>query len=135
MRIASGSIILSKSTKRILLSKRSRHLPQSGTWTGWGGWINSGEDPLESALRELVEETCFSGQILERHSLSVYQKYNFQYHNFLLVVEDEFEPVTDWETEAFAWFGIDEIPDNKHFGLSWLLEVDAHKITQLIQAI
>jgi 8-oxo-dGTP pyrophosphatase MutT (NUDIX family) len=135
MRTGAGSIILSKSTKRILLTKRSVHLRQAGKWSSWGGWINSGEDPLEGALRELVEETGFSGQILEKHSLLVYQKYNFQYHNFLLVVEDEFEPITDWETDEFAWFELDKFPDALHFGLKSLMDEDSHKIRQLIEAL
>lgn len=135
MRIASGSIILSKSTKRILLSKRSKYLPQAGKWTGWGGWLNNGEDPQHGALRELVEETRFSGQILIIHSLSVFERHNFRYHNFLLIVETEFEPFTDWETEEFAWFNIDEIPDNKHFGLNWLLETDGDKIINYINEL
>ena len=135
MRTGAGSIILSKSTKRILLTKRSVHLPQAGKWSSWGGWINSGEDPLEGALRELVEETGFSGQILEKHSLLVYQKYNFQYHNFLLLVEDEFYPTIDWETEEYAWFELDKFPDPLHFGLRRLMEEDSHKIRQLIEAL
>ena len=65
MRRASGVIILAKSTKKILLSERSIHLPQAGSWTGWGGWNKSGEDPFEGAMRELIEETAFNGIIID----------------------------------------------------------------------
>ena len=133
MRRASGIIILAKSTKKILLSERSRHLPQAGSWTGWGGWNKPGEDPFEGAMRELIEETAFNGIIIEQHTLSVYQSSNFNYHNFLLIVEDEFEPKTDWESANHGWYHFEDLPKPLHFGFKWMIAKDAHTINGLIQ--
>lgn len=40
----------------VLLAQRSKHVQQGGTWAFPGGAIDSGEDSLSAAIRELIEE-------------------------------------------------------------------------------
>jgi len=116
-----GSLVVAKKTGRYLLPLRSQHVEQPGTWGVWGGAIDSGEVPVEAARRELTEEAGYRGPI-EMVPLVVFESGTFRYHNFLAVVEDEFEPTLNWETERAQWFALDDFPQPLHFGLQYLLE-------------
>jgi 8-oxo-dGTP diphosphatase len=48
----------------LLLVKR-RHDPARGCWALPGGFLDSGEDPREAALREMREETALDVEITE----------------------------------------------------------------------
>jgi len=116
-----GSLVVAKKTGRYLLPLRSQHVEQPGTWGVWGGAIDSGEVPVEAARRELTEEAGYRGPI-EMVPLVVFESGTFRYHNFLAVVEDEFEPTLNWETEKAQWFALDDFPQPLHYGLQYLLE-------------
>ena len=126
-----GSIVLSKSTGRLLLPHRSRVVQEPNTWGVWGGAIDAQEDPKEAAKRELSEEAGYSGNIT-MIPLSVFQKDSFKYHNFLAIVNEEFEPNLNWETQGFMWTTLDKLPSPLHFGLEWLLSKDQNKIKEII---
>ncbi len=53
--------ILLEHDGKVLLVRRA-HDPFRGLWTLPGGFINSGEDPSEAAIRECVEETGLSAE-------------------------------------------------------------------------
>jgi 8-oxo-dGTP pyrophosphatase MutT (NUDIX family) len=126
-----GSIVLAKSTGRILLPHRSSKTLEPNTWGVWGGAIDGSEDPQTAAKRELQEEAGYSG-FIKMVPLSVFQKDNFKYHNFLAIVDEEFTPNINWETQNYVWTTIDELPHPLHFGLAWLLSKDTNKIKSLI---
>jgi 8-oxo-dGTP pyrophosphatase MutT (NUDIX family) len=46
----------------------------------------------------------------------------FEYHNFLVTLDDEFAPILNWENEAFVWAALGDWPDPLHFGAVSLLE-------------
>jgi len=125
-----GSIVLSKNTGRILLAHRSANVQEPNTWGVWGGAIDSSEDPNEAAKRELEEEAGYHGGITMT-PLSVFHKGDFKYHNFLAVVEEEFTPRLNWETQGYVWTTLDALPSPLHFGLKWVLSQDKAKIDKL----
>lgn len=128
-----GCIIVAKNTGRILLPHRSAHVLEPHTWGTWGGAIDSDEDPQEAARREVEEEAGYSGSA-DLIPLAVFQKGNFKYHNFLAVVNDEFRPQLNWETQDYDWFEFGDWPSPLHMGLEWLLQKDGTKIKNIIDS-
>jgi 8-oxo-dGTP pyrophosphatase MutT (NUDIX family) len=117
---AAGCIFVAKSTGRILLSHRSMYVLEPGEWGVWGGAINSGEDPQAAVRREVREEAGYHGHF-ELVPLYVFKKNTFRYFNFMVEVDDEFEPELDWETQGYVWCEWSQWPRPMHFGLAALL--------------
>lgn len=115
-----GCLLMAASTGRALLSLRSEDVNEPGTWGTWGGAIDPKEDPAIAAKRELIEETALK-QDVELIPLLVFQDGDFKFYNFLAIVPEEFEPVLDWENKSSKWVYINQIPNNRHFGLVALL--------------
>jgi 8-oxo-dGTP pyrophosphatase MutT (NUDIX family) len=94
-----------------------------------GGKIDEEEGQSESniedvAKREFIEETGYSGKI-ELIPAYIFETPNksFKYYNFIGLIDNEFNPQIDWETEYFKWVTFDEMMkiEPKHFGLKALL--------------
>ncbi len=122
-RRAAGCIFLARSTGRLCFAFRSKHALDPRTYGTWGGAIDGEESPANAVLREIREEAGLTTVIEDQLTpLYVFRKENvFEYHNFLVTLEDEFEPVLNWENESFIWSAIGEWPDPLHFGASMLL--------------
>ena len=116
----SGAIPFAKSTGRFLINHRSMHVEQPGTYGTWGGAIDRQEDPKDAAERELREEAGYGGSV-EMVPLYVFRKGTFAYHNFMAIVEDEFVPHLDWESQGYKWVEWGKWPKPTHFGLTGLV--------------
>jgi hypothetical protein len=64
--------------------------------------------------------------------LSVFSKNSFRYYNFLAIIDEEFEPQLNWETQGYKWISLDNLPSPLHFGLQWLILQDKDKIQTII---
>jgi 8-oxo-dGTP pyrophosphatase MutT (NUDIX family) len=115
-----GALIYCTSTKRFLLAYRSADVEQPHTWGTWGGAIDANEDPAQATKREVIEETGYKGK-LKLVPLYVFKKDTFRYSNFLALVDKEFTPRLDWETESSRWCTFEDFPTPLHFGLKALL--------------
>ena len=123
--MGAGVLAFSKKTKRFLVLLRSQYVNEPGTYGLVGGKLDeeSGEtDTQEVAKREFVEETGFSGNI-KLIPVFIYNAPGFEYHNFIGIVDDEFEPTLDWENDNSRWLNYNELIKlyPKHFGLKELL--------------
>ena len=123
--IAAGIVPYCDRTKRFLVGLRSGNVMEPHTWGGFGGKLDVDEGVDESiqeaAIRELSEETGYVGSIrLVKGFVFRDDAHDFQYHNFIGVVSDEFDSHLNWENDDALWLTYDKLlnlPD-KHFGLN-----------------
>jgi 8-oxo-dGTP pyrophosphatase MutT (NUDIX family) len=131
--IAGGALIIAKSTGRILIVHRSLMVKEPLTWGIVGGKLDIGDDNTiqDAIIREIEEELDYSGNIILIPSY-IFKDKNFEYHNFIGLVEKEFEPILNWESKDYKWVTFDELLNinNKHFGLRELLNNDKEKISK-----
>jgi 8-oxo-dGTP pyrophosphatase MutT (NUDIX family)/GNAT superfamily N-acetyltransferase len=129
-----GVLPISSSTGRILIGLRSRHVNEPGTWGLFGGAIDSGEQPEHAARREMQEELgCCTNLKLHKAFVFTSPGGGFRFSNFVGVVDAEFVPKLDWETETTKWVTFDELKRHPkmHFGLKALLDNSGALIKRL----
>lgn len=137
--IAAGILPIAKDTGRILVNHRSEYVNEPNTWGVWGGALKQGESPRQGALTEFQEETEFNDDIQLIPSYVFKKERNgeivFEYHNFIGLLDSEFEPSLDWESQGYKWLTYSELLElpNKHFGLQTLLQHDGNKIKHLLE--
>lgn len=119
---AAGSILYARETGRFCLAHRSEYVQEPSTWGMWGGAIDSDEDPTDAAIRELEEETGYSDSVQLEHLWTFEHSSGFTYTNFVAIVEDEFRPRMDWETQGFRWFEYGDWPKPLHPGVVTMLK-------------
>jgi len=111
-----GGLFYAKDTGRVLVQKRSSQVNEPNTWGVWGGAIDDGEDPSHALRREVTEEAGYRGHF-ELDLVYVFKDAKFRYHNYLIIVPEEFEPKHGWESSDHVWTDIDDLPSPLHFGL------------------
>jgi len=120
-----GVLIICRSTGKILVAMRGEQVNEPNTWGIFGGKMDKGETPEESAKRELIEESGYTGKYeLIPAYVYVAPGNKFTYYNFIGIIENEFQPEYDWETAYAEWMTLGELlkAEPKHFGLKKLLE-------------
>lgn len=120
-RQGAGCLFYAIDTGRYLVAHRSQHVEEPNTWGTWGGAIDGSEDPKTAMLREVKEETGYSGSIEIDHIWTFEHKSGFRYHNFLAIVPKEFTPKLDWENRGYKWVEFGAWPAPMHPGLQSLL--------------
>ena len=138
--VGAGVLPIAKSTGRLLLNHRSAYVNEPNTWGVWGGKVDDEESmDLESeAKREFMEESGYHGPI-QLFPAYVFNTSGFQYHNFIGLVPDEFEPkippIHQWETQGHQWISLDELStiNPKHFGLQKLIQHSGDLIQKMAQ--
>ena len=128
--VGAGILPYCPSTKRYLIPLRSDDVLEPNTWGIWGGKIEDHDNGIEkTAIREFREETNYKGDIKIK-SISVFKSDNFQYHNFLGIIDNEFTPELDWETSGYKWMTQKELIElnDKHFGLKNIIDNSLNKL-------
>lgn len=115
---AASAAIVRNAEGKIMLVKRAFD-PAKGTWDVPGGFVDWGEQPEESIVREMKEElnVDFTPSKL---FFAVHGWYPFRGLNVsVLIVYYEGtiigEPKPDDDVAGIGWFGLDEIPTNLAF--------------------
>jgi len=116
-----GVLVLARDTGRFLALKRSDHVQHGRSWALTGGLIDPGETPMQAAAREMREETNYSGPPVDLVKLAEFHSGTFTYTNYIAVVDHEFQPAIDHESEGYKWVdSIHDFPDPAHFGIKYL---------------
>lgn len=121
-----GVLFICPSTKRILLTLRSKEVNEPLTWAGFGGKIDPEDETAESAARrEVEEETGYSKNYPMYFLNSTTRKIDsFKYYTFIGIVKEEFEPNLNWENLEAKWFCLSHLKTlNLHPGFKALLKV------------
>lgn len=128
-----GAIFFAKDTGRFLLGLRSGYVNEPGTWGGFGGKLDEGEDAEEAVRREIKEETGYDGN-MKLVLLYVYKDRKFRYFNYIAVVDNQFNPVLNWENDMFEWVEFGNWPSPLHYGTEAFIENSLDKLQQISQA-
>jgi len=110
--VPASAVVVSNNNNQILLVKRTVE-PKAGWWCLPGGFMELGETPEESALRELQEETGLYGKI--NRLLGVLINPSKQYKFVLLVGYhvNEFsgDPSPGDDAEAVQFYELSSMPE------------------------
>ena len=120
---AAGALFVSRKTKRLMLQLRSEKTSASGQWAFVGGMVRPDETIVKGLTREMVEEIGEVPQVIKSFPLDVYHSGDgkFNYYSVLIIVEDEFIPELNDESNGYCWVKIGQWPKPLHQGAYALL--------------
>lgn len=127
-----GCIFLAKKTGRLLLPQRSQYVLEPNKWGTWGGKMDEGETPEMTVKREISEESGYNGSY-QLIRLGEFREKNFTYYNYLAIVDNEFTPILNPETQNYKWIDYGDWPAPLHFGLKYIIKVYGAKIQRIIE--
>jgi 8-oxo-dGTP diphosphatase len=116
--IAAGALIYCTATHRYLFLLRSNGA-HAGTWGLVGGKIEAGETIVSGLTREIAEEL---GGIINDAKLIPIEKFTsdtsrFEYHTYVIKVNEEFVPALNKEHRGYCWVPLDDYPKPLHPGV------------------
>ena len=118
-----AAAVLVEDEGKILLVQRSYN-PHLGKWTLPAGFVNAGEDPVEAARRECLEETSLNVRVIR-----LLDTYAGREHSggadFIIVYQAEVingELLAADDAAAAAWFSRDNLPELAFEATHYFLE-------------
>lgn len=134
MIVAAGAIFMSKKTKRVLLNFRSQNVSRGSTFGFWGGKVDEDEDILAGLSREIKEEIGFMPRYEKFYPIDVYCSPDgqFRYYSFVIIVDREFIPKINSESDGYMWCNLNKFPKQLHSGAKSILE-DSSYVSNLLK--
>ena len=123
-RKAAGVLFLCSTTGRAGLTLRSEFVNEPFTYGLVGGAVDPGEDTRKAVSREAYEEIGCRLDPRKLVELHVHREPGFQYTTYLCVTKQEFRVPPErlnWETDAFEWLDLANLPANIHPDVAVLL--------------
>ena len=142
--LGGGILPICQTTGKMLLAQRSDRVKEPGKWSIWGGRLdiatkNEANDKyIENKILEVFEILTKYNKFEKLIKSYIYktQENEFEWHNLLGIVDEEFDPITNWEVMNYKWMTKDEIKalgrDNIHYGLQLLFDNDSASIRPLL---
>ena len=114
---ASGCIFLSTTTGRVMMQLRSEKVTHSKKCGFFGGKSEDQERPSETLYRE-IEEEVGKVDIAKVIPVSKFTSKNgkFIYNSFVVLVNEEFIPKLNSESNGYCWVAIEKWPKPLHPG-------------------
>jgi 8-oxo-dGTP pyrophosphatase MutT (NUDIX family) len=113
------SCVLMDEEGKILILKRSDKVrTYKGCWSGVAGYIEEGEQPLDTAYKELFEEVkierddvelVIQGYSIEFTDIYEKERYNWKIYPFLFKTRKKSKIQIDWEHIEYRWIVPSEI--------------------------
>jgi len=141
---AAGIFPFCISTGRFLIAKRGPNINNPNVWTNFGGKSESGETPIQTAIREFREESGYKGSVKAiKSSPTKNPKDGLVFYNYIGIIPKEFTPTTigkktidgDVEVSKCKWVNIEELyqlnPSILHPGFYRYLNVAQSQINKL----
>lgn len=135
LRRAAGVLVVAMSTGRVLMCLRSHFVTEPGVWAVPGGSVDYGETFREAAVREVHEETGYSGSMMVRGPVFVHRDHGLEFQTFLGFVPTQFDAAINWESTSYGWFDIARLPHPLHPGFERMLRVRGRQIAAEISRI
>lgn len=116
---AVGTTFLARDSHRLLLNFRTSKTTFPRHWGLWSGKVEEGESPLHALFRECKEELAIDVPPHALHPWDIYtnEKNCYTFYTFISVVDAEFTPVLNTESEGYGWFNYDALPYPLHPGI------------------
>lgn len=123
-RQGAGLLFIARDTGRWLFPHRSPFVLEPNTWGVWGGAVDGDEDPRVAACREAEEECGYMADPETLIHLYTYEDGDFRYFNYAAVVDHEFEPHLNWESQGYRWVKFGEWPEPLHPGTAEMINTE-----------
>ncbi len=114
---ACGAIIVDAQKQKCLMGLRGKGGDHSNEWAWFGGKVDNDESDIECIKREVMEETGYTGPMMEFVKLHVNEHPNYTYTTYMAVVPQMFEPELNDEHETHCWCHIGDFPEPMHPGV------------------
>jgi len=127
-----GAIVVNKERDQVLLTRRSATMTTGANLIAIpGGFLDQGETTAEGVLRELREETGYTGQILSLFRIKDNpdrRNEDRQNIDFVFLVEaGEKVGEPDQETAEMNWYPLNELPPLKDWAFDHYYDLELYK--------
>lgn len=124
--------VLIERDRQVLLARRAND-PQRGLWTLPAGFVDAGEDPVQAAERECLEETGLQVRIVKLLDVLAGQEHPRGAHIVIFyraeIVSGDLQPADDVDRVAF--FPVDHLPPLAFSTTRKILQISKNPPTNL----
>lgn len=103
---------MDKNNNILILKRSDKVRTYKGYWSGISGYIEEGEEPVDTAFKEIRQETGLNDKNIELiktvdpiEFTDIYEeeKYNWKVYPFLFRVEKKSNIQINWENISYRW--------------------------------
>lgn len=124
----------------IFLCLRSERCTFQNTWSIPGGKIEDGENEIDAAIREIIEELGSSPNPSECNVLDaiIFDSHHLNYTTFVISIslkeKENWKPVLNQEHIDCKWFPLNNLPDNLHPGAAKTIPIIIKNLQEPFQS-